>query len=386
MVESNLVFLFAVDLVAIFAAYLIVTCSLNLEFGYTGIPDFGKMLAFAGGAFTTAFFPGRFLSALFGLGGPIEGYESNRILADCIREYSFRKPEVLLGLKYIQDNVAVTTCLTRLLQNDPLLSFSVLLVTVVVAAGVGAVLGFIASYPGIRVREDYLAMTLLAMAEIVNVIGYNYPEISGGTLGVAIPDPYSWVGSERRFLLATVILAIAAALTYLYVWKVSYSPFGRLTKAVRDGDVAAEALGKNVLRIRQNVFVVSSAIAAVGGALWAFYAGGVIATAYDRVTWTFWPWVMVIMGGAANNLGVVLGTGIFVTSRKLIDFYKFSLEPILPFSVVWVDRLALGLVLVLMLVVRPQGIIPEKAQLTVKKDWVRLILDKAKSKTESSSQ
>jgi branched-chain amino acid transport system permease protein len=155
-------------------------------------------------------------------------------------------------------------------------------------------------------------------------------------------------------------------------------------KAVRDGEIAAEALGKNVVRIRQEVLVISSALAAAGGALWAFYAGGVIATAYDRVTWTFWPWVMVIMGGPANNLGVVFGTGIFVASRKLIDYYKFSLEPILPFSVIWVDRLILGIVLILFLIARPQGILAEKSQMPLKKE--RVLEIKARVKDESKSR
>lgn len=385
MAEANLAILFLLDLTAIFAAYLTVTTSLNMEYGYTGIPNFGKVLAFAGGAFAAGFFPGRLLSGLFGLDRGIDAYVGNTVLANCVREYSFRKPQVLIALKYIQDNVVVTTCLTRVLQNDPLLSIAMVMVTVVFAAGVGAVLGFVSSYPAIRLREDYLAMSLLAVAEVANVIGYNYPEIAGGTLGVAIPDPYAWVGGDRRFLIATIALVIVAVISYTYLWRVSSSPFGRVMKAVRDGEVAAEALGKDVVRIRQEVLVVSSAIAAAGGALWALYAGGVIATAYDRVTWTFWPWVMVIMGGAGNNLGVLFGTGIFVASRKLIDFYKFSLEPILPFSVVWVDRLVLGIVLIVFLVARPQGILAEKSQMPFKKEKILEIKARVKQTPRTRS-
>ena len=301
MAELNLVLLFLLDLAAIFAVYLTVTLSLNMEYGYTGIPNFGKALAFGAGAFSVAFFPGRLLSAVFGLDRGIDAYANNQVLASCVRDYASFEPEVLQGVKYIKDNVVVTTCLTRVLQNDPLLSISMVLVTVLFASGVGALLGFISSYPAIRLRQDYLAMTLLAMAEVANIIGYNYPEIAGGTLGVAIPDPYAWVGPGQRFVIATLLLGIMAAVTYAYVRRVSSSPFGRVMKAVRDGELAAGSLGKDIVKIRQKVLVVSSAIAAAGGALWAFYAGGVIALTYDRVTWTFWPWVMVIMGGPANN-------------------------------------------------------------------------------------
>ena len=380
MVDVSLILLFVIDLVAVFAAYLIVTVSLNLEFGYTGIPNFGKVLPFAAGAFAAGSFPGRLLAELSGLPRGIEAYASNEILATCVREFAFRKPQVLTYLNYVEDNVVVTTCLTKLLQSSPLLSISVLLLTLLVAAAVGATLGYVSSYPAIRLREDYLAMTLLAMAELVSVVGYNYPEIVGGTLGVSLPDPYAWVGGERRFLLATVALAVMALITFFYMERVSLSPFGRVMKAVRDGELASEALGKDVVRLRQKVLIIASALAGIGGALWAFYLGGVISTGYDRVTWTFWPWVMVIIGGAANNLGVVLGTGIFVTSRKLIDFYKFALEPYLPFSVVWVDRLALGILLIFMLIVRPEGILAEKPRMAMKKEKILSIMRRAKTK------
>jgi branched-chain amino acid transport system permease protein len=104
----------------------------------------------------------------------------------------------------------------------------------------------------------------------------------------------------------------------------------------------------------------------------------VIALSYDRVTWTFWPWVMVIIGGAANNLGVVLGTAIFVTSRKVIDFYKGGLQFLLPFDVVWLDRLALGIVLIAMLIARPEGILPEKPRLTLPRYKILGLLEKVR--------
>jgi branched-chain amino acid transport system permease protein len=297
-----------------------------------------------------------------------------------VREFAFRKEfeYVLQRMDYIRDNVAISTCLNRLLAQDPLLSISLLLLTILAAAAVGGVLGYVSSYPAIRLREDYLAMTLLAMGEVLFVIGYNVPELVGGTLGVSTVDVYQWVGPGSRFLLATLVLLLAAIAAYLYMERLSTSPLGRVMKAVRDRELAAEVLGKDVVKVRQQVLVVSSAMAAVAGALWALYLGGVIALSYDRVTWTFWPWVMVIIGGAANNLGVVLGTAIFVTSRKVIDFYKGGLQFLLPFDVVWLDRLALGIVLIAMLIARPEGILPEKPRLTLPRYKILGLLEKVR--------
>lgn len=380
MVDPSFLTLFITDLVALFSVYFIVTSSLNIEFGYTGIPNFGKVLAVSGGAFVAGFLPIRFLGELTGITRGLQAFGHNEILVTCVREFAFRKEfeYVLQRMDYVRDNVAISTCLNRLLAQDPLLSFSVLLLTILAAAAVGGVLGYVSSYPAIRLREDYLAMTLLAMGEVLFVIGYNVPELVGGTLGVSTVDVYQWVGPGSRFLLATLVLLLAAIAAYLYMERLSTSPLGRVMKAVRDRELAAEVLGKDVVKVRQQVLVVSSAMAAVAGALWALYLGGVIALSYDRVTWTFWPWVMVIIGGAANNLGVVLGTAIFVTSRKVIDFYKGGLQFLLPFDVVWLDRLALGIVLIAMLIARPEGILPEKPRLTLPRYKILGLLEKVR--------
>ena len=70
---------FVRDLLITFAIYLIIALSLNLEYGYTGIPNFGKVLAVAGGAFTVGFFPGRIAAWLFGLGADLDYIKYNRI-------------------------------------------------------------------------------------------------------------------------------------------------------------------------------------------------------------------------------------------------------------------------------------------------------------------
>lgn len=112
--------------------------------------------------------------------------------------------------------------------------------------------------------------------------------------------------------------------------------------------------------------IAEAAIAAIGGALYAFCTANVVATAYSGVSWTFWPWVMVILGGAANNLGVVVGMFVFVTLRKLIIFYKDIFAPFLPFDVVWLDLILLGLALIIILTNKPGGIIPEKPIETIR--------------------
>ena len=334
--------LFLIDLAATFAPYLIVTLSLNLEYGYGGVPNFGKTIAVAGGAFLVGFLPGRLLAQLLGIE----------------------------ATNYIGNNAQIITRVNGILQTDILLALLILILSLILAMAAGAGLGLIAACPAIRLRAEYLAITFLAIGEVILVIGYNYPELVGGTLGVSIPDTFTWAG-ELRFPAVTVFMLSIAVIVFLYVQKLTNSPLGRLLRAVRDNEDAALALGKDVTRIRMKTIMLSSALAALGGALYAFYAGSVIATAYHRVGWTFWPWVMVILGGAANNTGVVLGTFVFVSVRKLIIYHKASLAPFIPFDVVWLDMLILGLALIIILIYKPEGLIPEKPTKTLDVEKLR---------------
>jgi len=328
---------FVRDLLIIFAIYLIIALSLNLEYGYTGIPNFGKVLAVAGGAFTVGFFPGRIATWLFGIG---------------------------TDLDYIKYNRMIVAQESLVLKDNPAIALALFFATLVIAGIVGAVLGFIASYPAIRLREDYLAIILLAMGEGIRVIGLNYPPIIGGTLGVSVPDPFGWAG-ELRYMVSLVFILGISLLVLFYLERLVRTPLGRMLRAIRDNEDVAESLGKDVTRVRTRTIMISSIFAAVGGALYAFNTSNVIAPTYHRVSWTFWPWVMVVLGGAANNMGVILGTFSFVALRKFIIFYKEQLAPFIPFEVLWLDFLLLGITLTLVLMYRPEGIIREKPTSTL---------------------
>jgi branched-chain amino acid transport system permease protein len=110
---------------------------------------------------------------------------------------------------------------------------------------------------------------------------------------------------------------------------------------------------------------VGSALGAIGGALYAFYSVTCVAASYTRFEWTFWPWVAMMLGGAANNVGVLFGVLVFVVTRKGIILFKGQLAPYVPFDVVWLDLLLFGSALILILMFRPEGILPEKPTHTI---------------------
>lgn len=339
--------LFTLSLLATLAPYLLVTMSLNLEYGYGGVSNFGKTLAVAGGAFMAGLIPGALLARIYGVSS---------------------------SLNYYNDNPQIVSIINSHLSTNIPLSFGIIIVTLIGAIFFGVFLGLLVAYPTKKLRADYLGMTLLAAAQVFLVIGNNYTPLAGGTFGLAIPDPFAWASNysafgltpgEMRNVVAVAFMLVVVLIVFLFVRKLTHSPLGRLLRAIRDDENSALALGKDVERKRLTVMIIASAIAAIAGALYAFYTANVISTSFSLVDWTFWPWVMVILGGAANDIGVVVGTFIFVAVRQTIVFYKYVFAPFLPFDVVWLDTLLLGLALIFILIYRPQGLIPEKPIKTV---------------------
>lgn len=329
-------FIFIGDLIAIFSIYLVINLSLNLEFGFGGVPNFGKVLAVAAGAFVVGTIP-------FGMYAMIIDYG---------------------GLEPVDDNIMLIHQINDHIANNPEIAFGVLAITVAVAIGVGGVLGLASAYPAIRLRGDYLAITLLGFGEVIRIIGINYSPLVGGTLGVSVPDVLSFLPNEFRFFTASLILLAFAGLVYLLVSRFTKSPVGRLLRSTRDDDLALNTLGRDPVKIKFKVMMLAGMLGAVGGVMYASYVEGVVAFGYNRLNWTFLPFVMVIVGGMANNKGVLVGTFLFIVVRKLVIYYNDALEGTLPFDIIWIDYLALGGIMIIVLMFRPHGLIPERPHKT----------------------
>jgi len=147
---------------------------------------------------------------------------------------------------------------------------------------------------------------------------------------------------------------------FLLLQAISTSPLGRAVRAVRENPVSAECVGKDVVGIRTKVVILCSALTSIAGVLYAFYIQAVLSTAYTRASWTFYPWLMFMVGGVGNNMGSTIGTFIFITIRRMIIYYKHSIEIYVPFQVQWLEQIMIGVALLLIILFRPQGLLPEK--------------------------
>ena len=247
-------------------------------------------------------------------------------------------------------------------------------------------------------RSDYLAIATLGIAEIIIAVLKNEDWLTRGVknvIGVPRPVPYeidlqnnpefveraaslgfSPVEGSTLWVKFLYILLFSAVLIIL-MWmaqRALHSPWGRMLRAIRDNEVAAEAMGKDVTARHLQVFILGSAICGIAGAMMTTMDSQLTPGTYQPLRFTFLVWVMVIVGGSGNNLGAVLG-------GFLIWFLWVQVEPMglwlmnvitagLPDGSALKDHLldsaahmrlmTMGLVLLLVLRFSPRGLIPEK--------------------------
>jgi len=351
----------------LFCLFLIISLTVNLEFGYAGVPNFGKVLFVTMGAYFAGSLSYRLMVYLMHLKGDI----------------------------FANQALFISQIDTRL-TADPLTAIELALFMIVVGAIMGGLFGFLASYPAIRLREDYLGMLLLAAGEFFNYFGQAYYPFLGGALGMTAPSPIYFLGTNigQPDLLVLAVLVAVAIFMYAYSERVGRSPLGRTLRALRDNETASEALGKDNVALRRNVLIVSGAVAGIAGVLWLFYQPyiepGTIGT-FTRQTFTFIPFVIVVLGGAANNRGALLGTFVY-----LLIFNAFSQgtvyltsHGISLFGVIdptRIESMLIGAVLLIILLRRPQGLVPEKATLTMARSKLRAIADTVAGKPSVESK
>lgn len=262
------------------------------------------------------------------------------------------------------------------------------------AAGAAWIIGKTA----LGLRSDYLAIATLGIAEIVIAVLKNEDWLARGVKNVAgLPRPVpneidlqqsaSFVKDAAAMGLdpvtaSTLFVKLAYAALFLVVllvviWlaeKALNSPWGRMMRAIRDNETAAEAMGKDVTLRHLQVFVIGSAVCGLAGAMMTTLDGLLTPGTYQPLRYTFLIWVMVIVGGSGNNWGAVLG-GFLVwflwvevepLGRELMVLITYpladgsALKAHLMDSVAHMRLLTMGVILLVVLRFSPRGLIPER--------------------------
>lgn len=263
-----------------------------------------------------------------------------------------------------------------------------------VAAGAAFVIGRIS----LGLRSDYLAIATLGISEIVIYVLKNEDWLARGVKninGLPRPVPYEielqetpWVSQLADMLGASVVdvstimvklsyagLFTVVLLIFLWLSEVALrSPWGRMMRAIRDNEVAANAMGKHVTARHLQVFILGSAMVGVAGAMLTTLDGQFTPASYQPLRFTFLIWVMVIVGGSGNNFGSVLGGFIvwffWIESEPLGLWFISTITAGLDDGSVLKTQLienaahmrlmTMGIVLLVMLRFAPQGLLPEQ--------------------------
>lgn len=259
---------FILDMLIYVGIFGILSLSLNLEYGFTGLWNFGKVAFYMIGAYTSGI--------LTTLGYPIY--------------VGFAAGVVISGLA-----------------------------------------GLLISLPALRLREDYLGILTLVFGEIIRLILKNEYWL-GGPLGIRGIPSITPSGIEYTTALTIQLAAITtiAAICYFIANRIIHSPYGRVIRGIREDELATASLGKNTFRYKASIFSLSSAMAGVAGAFMGQYVTSIAPDQFMPFL-SFTVWMMVMLGGFANIEGAFLGALIYITfergARIAKDYLLLPIDP-----------------------------------------------------------
>lgn len=235
------------------------------------------------------------------------------------------------------------------------------LVGLAAAVLMSGIVGLLVGVVTIGLRSDYLSIATIGVAEIVRLIFKNEDWIGNGVRGIpGIERPFG-VGGVGFLLVAVVVLVLC----YLLVERGRRSPWGRVLRAIRENEDGVEAAGKNVSRFRLQAFVLGSMLMGLGGALYAHFIGFISPEAFEPVFATFLIWVMLIAGGSGNNKGAVLGAFVIWLVWSGTEFLTGLLPATMVTQAGAVRVLLIGVLLQVILLLRPEGLLPEEQPKTI---------------------
>ncbi len=300
--------------------YAIFSLGLNVQWGYTGLLNFGVAGFFAVGAYASAL---------------ITTPRPSGVLADYVDQ--------AIGL------------------DMPFL------VGVIGAAIFSGILAVLVGLLTLRLSEAYLAIATIGIAESVRIFFNNEGWLANGPEGLAgLPQPIHDLVSPRyyNYVYLVIVLAILAII-YFALERGIRSPWGRVLRAIREDEVMASADGKDVFAFKLQSLVVGAMIMGIAGALYAHFSAAVQPSIFTSLFGTFIIWTMLTLGGTGNNKGAILGAFIVWAFWSWSTFIVGRLVPDqVATRAPFVRYVLIGLLLIIIIVRRPKGLIGEERQVS----------------------
>jgi branched-chain amino acid transport system permease protein len=208
----------------------------------------------------------------------------------------------------------------------------------------------------LRLRDDYFAIVTLGFSETVRLVVTSEKWLTNGVQGIpGVPKLVEGVGLATGLTVLALILLLNGAAVALFV-QIVKSPFGRALQAIRDNEEAVKALGKDPARFKIQVLMLGAALAGVAGAFYAHYIGYVSPDQFTPLV-TFYVWMAIIMGAAGRISGAVVGAALLMLFLEGSRFLRDVVPFISAVDMASIRLGVVGVALILFMIFRPQGLL-----------------------------
>jgi branched-chain amino acid transport system permease protein len=226
---------------------------------------------------------------------------------------------------------------------------------VVLGAASGAVVALITG----RLRDDYLAIVTLGLAEVIRIVASNEIWLTNGTDGISgLPGPWRGQVNPQTFNLIYLALTLAVVVAVLWLLQNVYrAPYGRVLRAIREDPQVAAAAGKWVMRFKVEAFAVSAGVLGLAGALYGHYTSYVAPDVFVPLL-TLNVVLALVLGGLGSNYGALLGALVIVAFQEAARFVGIPGLSAVQVAALREFLISAGLIVVLRY--RPDGILPER--------------------------
>jgi branched-chain amino acid transport system permease protein len=240
------------------------------------------------------------------------------------------------------------------------------LVAVAIAAALGSVLAAMTA----RLKGDYLALVTLGFAQVIQLVAANERWLTNGTDGISgVPGPWRSVLSPMQFDLLCMALCWAlVAICFATLARLASSPFARVLRAIREDEMVAAVAGKRVLWFKIRAFALGAGVSGLAGSIYVHFNGYVAPDALD-VLLTLNVVLALTLGGTGRMAGAVIGAVLLEALTEGTRFIGGAIPVLSPVQIASLREALIGVVLILILRLRPQGLLPETPRI------VRLELD-----------
>jgi branched-chain amino acid transport system permease protein len=231
-----------------------------------------------------------------------------------------------------------------------------LLVGFAAAALLAALAAWPIGLVSLRLRDDYFAIVTLGFSEVVRIVITSEQWLTNGVQGIpGIPRLYEGLGGFNAQAAVFVTILAVTIISAWMIRRIARSPFGRLIEAIRDNEEAVQALGKDPAGFKIQVLVVGAALAGIAGAFYAHYITYIVPDQFIPLV-TFYVWMAIIMGGVGRVSGAVVGSVILMVFLEGSRFLRDIVPGVSEVEMASVRIGVVGLLLILFIIYRPQGL------------------------------